>query len=181
MLIEASKACLLLVDIQERLITAMHAPERVADNCALLLQAAEKLDLPIIVSEQYPKGLGPTIPELEHKSAMIFDKLAFSAWRSENLKNHFTKMEESGFKQVIIGGIEAHVAVLQSALDLHKAGFDVFVVADAVSSRTEESIDLALARMRAQGVHVINLEMAIFELAGKAGTPEFKALSALIK
>ncbi len=181
MLIEASKACLLLVDVQERLLPVMHEPERVAENCAVLLQAAEKLDLPIIVSEQYPKGLGPTIPELEHRGAMIFDKLAFSVWRSENLKSHFTKMEESGFKHVVIGGIEAHVCVLQSALDLRRAGFEVFVVADAVSSRSEESVDLALVRMRAQGVHVINVEMAIFELAGKAGTPEFKALSALIK
>ncbi len=181
MLIEASKACLLIVDMQEKLLPAMHEAERVADNCIILLQAAEKLDLPIIVSEQYPKGLGPTVRELEHKSAMIFDKLAFSVWRSENLKGHFKKMEESGFKHVIIGGIEAHVCVLQSALDLAKAGFEVFVVVDAVSSRTEQSVDLALARMQAQGVHAVSLEMAIFELAGKAGTPEFKALSALIK
>ncbi len=181
MLIEASKACLLIVDMQERLLPVIHEAERVADNCMVLLQAAEKLDLPIIMSEQYPKGLGPTVPELEHKNAMIFDKLAFSVWRSENLKSHLSKMEESGFKHVIIGGVEAHVCVLQSALDLAKAGFEVFVVADAVSSREPESTDLALARMRAQGVHVVNLEMAIFELAGKAGTPEFKALSALIK
>ncbi|MDE2385183.1 MAG: hydrolase [Alphaproteobacteria bacterium] len=181
MLIEASKACLLIVDMQEKLLPVIDEAERVADNCVLLLQAAEKLDLPIIVSEQYPKGLGPTIQELEHRSAMIFDKLSFSVWRNEELKSHFTKMEESGFKHVIICGVEAHVCVLQSALDLAKAGFEVFVVADAVSSRAPESVDLALARMRAQGVHVINVEMAVFELAGKAGTPEFKALSALIK
>ncbi len=181
MLLEASKCCLLIVDVQEKLLPVIFEAERVADKCTVLLQAAEKLDLPIIISEQYPKGLGPTIKELEHKQAMIFDKLSFSVWRSDTLKAHFKKMDESGFKQVIVCGIEAHVCVLQSAMDLHDAGFQVFVVADAVSSRLDDSADLALARMRKFGIHVINTEMAVFELAGKAGTPEFKALSALIK
>jgi nicotinamidase-related amidase len=181
MLLEASKCCLLIVDMQEKLLPVIFEAERVADKCVLLLQAAEKLDLPIIISEQYPKGLGPTIPELDHKQAMIFDKLSFSAMRSETLKAHFKKMEESGFKQVIVCGVEAHVCVLQSAMDLHKAGFETFVVADAVSSREEDSVDLALSRLAHAGVHIINVEMAVFELAGKAGTPEFKALSALIK
>jgi len=181
MLIEAVKSCLLIVDMQERLLPVIHEGGRVADNCATLIEAAEKLDLPIIFSEQYPKGLGPTVSELENKNAMIFDKLAFSVWRSENLKAQFQKMEESGFKQVIIGGVEAHVCVLQSAIDLKNAGFDVFVVADAIGSRRESSVNLALSRLRHNGVEVINVEMAVFELAGKAGTPEFKALSALIK
>ena len=181
MLIEASKSCLLIVDMQERLLPVIHEAARVADNCITLIAAAEKLDLPIIISEQYPKGLGPTVPELENKNAMIFDKLAFSVWRNETLKAHFKKMEDSGFKQVIIGGVEAHVCVLQSALDLKNAGFEVFVVADAVGSRHQDSVNLALSRLRHIGVQVINLEMAVFELAGKAGTPEFKALSALIK
>ena len=181
MLIEASKACLLLVDVQDRLMPVMHQAERVADNCVTLLKTAETLDLPIIMTEQYPKGLGPTIPELEHKNAMIFDKLSFSALRDEAIKAHFKTMEDSGFTQVIMAGIEAHVCVLQSALDLKKSGFEVFVVADAISSRSPESVELALARLRENGVHLVNVEMAVFELAGKAGTPEFKALSALIK
>jgi len=181
MLLEASKCCLLIVDMQEKLLPVIHDAERVADKCAVLQEAAEKLDLPIIISEQYPKGLGPTIEELEHKQARIFDKLSFSVMRNETLKGHFKKMEESGFTQVIVCGVEAHVCVLQSAVDLKDAGFEVFLVADAVSSRSQDSVDLALARMRATGVHIVNVEMAVFELAGKAGTPEFKALSALIK
>ncbi len=181
MLMEASKACLLIVDMQERLLPVIHEAERVVSNCMTLIEAAEKLDLPMIFSEQYPKGLGPTVPEIENKNAMIFDKLAFSAWRDEKLKNHFKKMEDSGFKQVVIGGVEAHVCVLQSAIDLQAAGFEVFVVADAVGSRHQDSVNLALSRLRHSGVQVVNLEMAVFELAGKAGTPEFKALSALIK
>ena len=181
MLIEASKACLLLIDVQDRLMPAMHQAERVADNCMVLLKTAEKLDLPIIITEQYPKGLGPTIPELEHKGAMTFEKLSFSAMRDDAVRTHFKQMEDSGFKHVVMAGIEAHVCVLQTALDLKNAGFDVFVVADAVSSRSAQSVELALARLGANGVQIINVEMAIFELAGKAGTPEFKALSALIK
>ena len=181
MLIEAAKSCLLIVDMQERLLPVIHEATRVADNCATLIEAAEKLDLPIILSEQYPKGLGPTVPELENKNAMIFDKLAFSVWRNDTLKAHFKKMQDSGFTQVIIGGVEAHVCVLQSAIDLRQAGFGVFVVADAVGSRKQDSVNLALSRLRHNGVEVINVEMAVFELAGKAGTPEFKALSALIK
>ena len=181
MLIEASKCCLLIVDMQEKLLPVIFEAERVADKCALLLQAADKLDLPIIISEQYSKGLGPTIQELEHKQAMIFDKLSFSVMRNETLKAHFKKMEDSGFTQVILCGVEAHVCVLQSALDLKDAGFKVFVPADAVSSRLKDSVDLALVRMRNAGIQIVNVEMAVFELAGKAGTPEFKALSALIK
>ena len=181
MLIEASKACLLLIDVQDRLMPAMHQAERVADNCVVLLKTAATLDLPIIITEQYPKGLGPTIPELEHEGAMIFEKLSFSAMRDDAIRAHFKSMEDSGFKHVVIAGIEAHVCVLQTALDLKKAGFEVFVVADAVASRSARSVELALARLSTNGVQVLNVEMAVFELAGKAGTPEFKALSALIK
>ena len=107
--------------------------------------------------------------------------MLFRSLRDEAIKAHFKTMEDSGFTQVVVAGIEAHVCVLQSALDLKKSGFEVFVVADAISSRSPESVELALARLRENGVHLVNVEMAVFELAGKAGTPEFKALSALIK
>ena len=181
MLIEAAKSCLLMIDMQERLLPAIHAFERVIENCQLLLQVAEKLDLPLIITEQYPKGLGPTVPELESKNALVFEKLSFSALRDEKIKAHFKTMEDNGFKQVVIFGVEAHVCVLQTALDLKAAGFEVFAVADACSSRVPESAELAWGRLRQNGIEVVNTEMAAFELAGKAGTPEFKALSALIK
>ncbi len=181
MLVEAAKSCLLMVDMQERLLPAIHDFERLIEKCSLLLQVAEKLDLPLIVTEQYPKGLGPTIPELENKNATVFEKLSFSGMRDEKIRAHFKTLEDSGFKQVLVCGAEAHVCVLQTALDLKAAGFEVFVVADACSSREENSVALALTRLRHHGVQVVNAEMAVFELAGKAGTPEFKALSELIK
>lgn len=181
MLIEAARSCLVMVDMQERLLPAIHDFERVLEKCVLLLQVAEKLDLPLIVTEQYPKGLGPTVPELESKNATVFEKLSFSGYRDEKIQAHFKTLEESGFKQMIVCGIEAHVCVLQTALDLKRTGFEVFVVADACSSRTAASAELAMSRLCHNGVEVVNAEMALFELAGKAGTPEFKALSALIK
>ena len=97
------------------------------------------------------------------------------------MRKHFTAHHDGGRPQVIIAGIEAHVCVAQSAIDMAQAGFGVFVVADAVSSRFESSVTLALNRMGQSGIEMINTEMAVFELLGKAGTSEFKALSALIK
>ena len=170
-----------MVDMQERLLPAIYEFERVIEKCALLLQVAEKLDLPLIITEQYPKGLGPTVPELESKNATVFEKLSFSGYRDEKIKAHFKTLGDSGFKQVIIGGVEAHVCVMQTAIDLKLAGFDVFVVADACSSRSPDSVALAWSRLQHHGVQIVNCEMAMFELAGKAGTPEFRVLSALIK
>ena len=170
-----------MVDMQERLLPAIHDFERVIQKCALLLNVAEELDLPLIVTEQYPKGLGPTIAELESKNASVFEKLSFSGFRDEKIRAHFKTLEDSGIKHVIVCGVEAHVCVLQTALDLKHAGFGVFVAADACSSRSLAAADLAMSRMRQAGVQVVDCEMAVFELIGKAGTPEFKALSALIK
>ena len=128
MLIEALKSCLLMVDMQERLLPAIDEFERVIQKCALLLNVAEKLDLPLIITEQYPKGLGPTVPELESKNATMFEKLSFSGFRDDKIRAHFKMLEDSGIKHVIVCGIEAHVCVMQTALELKQAGFGVFVV-----------------------------------------------------
>ena len=107
--------------------------------------------------------------------------LSFSCWRDKALKAHFINLHEQGRPLVIVAGIEAHVCVLQSCIDLANAGFGIFAVADSMSSRKPESLSLALDRMRAVGVEVVNTEMVVFELLERAGTTEFKALSALIK
>jgi nicotinamidase-related amidase len=183
MLIDATKSSLLIVDMQERLLPAMADGKGVLKQAAILLKAVKALDVPVAVSEQYPKGLGHTIEILNQDigNAPVFEKSSFSCWRDDGLRKHFTAHRDGGRPQVIIAGIEAHVCVTQTAIDLAQAGFGVFVVADAVSSRAEASVALALARMGQSGVEVVNTEMAVFELLGKAGTPEFKALSALIK
>ena len=183
MLIDAGKSSLLIVDVQEKLLPAMSDGIGVVQQCRVLLKVAKVLDVPVAVSEQYPKGLGHTVGALrgEIGNAGVFEKFAFSCWRDVSLRAHLMGLHDGGRPQVIVAGIEAHVCVLQTAIDLAQAGFGVFVVADGVSSRVESSKALALARMGHAGVAVINTEMAVFELLGKAGTPEFKELSALIK
>lgn len=183
MLLDATKASLLLIDMQERLLPAMAEAADVERRCTILLKAAKALELPIAVSEQYPKGLGHTVSSLKADigNAPVFEKLSFSCWRDDALKPYLIGHHEQGRPLVIVAGIEAHVCVLQSCIDLANAGFGVFAVADAMSSRQPTSVALALDRMRQAGVTIINTEMAVFELLKRAGTAEFKALSALIR
>lgn len=183
MLLDASKATLLLVDMQERLLPAMSGGLDVEEHCDTLIQAAKALDVPVTVSEQYPRGLGHTVKKLAEQAAAapVFQKLTFSCWRDAALKKHMIAHHEAGRPLVILAGIEAHVCVLQTAVDLAAAGFAVFAVADAMASRVTSSHALALDRMRQNAVSVVTTEMVVFELLREAGTPQFKALSALIR
>jgi nicotinamidase-related amidase len=181
MLLSANHSSLLLVDIQDRLLPAMAVADQVVAKSAILLKAARELALPITVSEQYPKGLGHTVADLQDNDAMVMEKLHFSCWRDEAMRAHFIKLHDGGRPQVIVAGIEAHVCVLQTCIDMAMAGFGVFAVADAMSSRKPESVELAIQRMRAADVQVVNTEMVVFELLEKAGTAEFKGLSGLIR
>jgi nicotinamidase-related amidase len=181
MLLDAGKSSLLVIDMQERLLPAMAESARVLAKTKILMTAARELSLPVTMSEQYPKGLGPTVPELQSNGAKVFEKLSFSCWRDQPFRRHFIELHEGGRPLVIVAGIEAHVCVLQTAADMAHAGFGVYVVVDAVSSRAPESVNLAMQRLAHDGVEVVNTEMVIFELLAKAGTPQFKALSALIK
>lgn len=183
MLVDAAKSTLLLVDMQERLLPAMTGGADAEARCAILLKAATALSVPVTVSEQYPRGLGRTVPGLaaELGNAPVFEKTAFSCWRDQGLKDHLIVHHEAGRPLVILAGIESHVCVMQTAADLSAAGFGVFAVADAMASRAPSSHGLAVERMRQHGVAVVNTEMVVFELLGRAGTTEFKALSALVR
>lgn len=180
MLIDRDASCLLLIDVQDRLAPAMAERDAMEANAAVLLKAAARLGVPVLVSEQYPKGLGPTVPALAALAGpgAVAEKTAFSCLRDDGWRGRFNAL---GRGQAVICGIEAHVCVLQTALHLRAAGSEVFVVADAVASRATANRDLALARLRGAGVHVVSTEMAVFEWLGAAGTPEFKDVSALIK
>jgi nicotinamidase-related amidase len=183
MLLDASKSTLLIVDMQERLLPAMAGGDEVLRRCSILLKAAKALAVPVTVSEQYPKGLGRMVAALKDEigNAPVFEKLGFSCWRDDPLKAHMIHHHDHGRPLAVVAGIEAHVCVLQTCIDLADAGFGVFAVADAMASRSPSSVALALDRMRTAGVEVINTEMAVFELLGRAGTAEFKGLSALIR
>jgi nicotinamidase-related amidase len=183
MLIEAGKASLLVIDMQERLLAAMAERSEAERRCATLIKAAKTLEMPVVASEQYPKGLGRTVAGIagELGNSPVFEKLAFSCWRDDAIKSHLIGLHETGRPQVIVCGVEAHVCVLQTACDLAQAGFAVFAAADAMTARQPSSVALALDRMRQNGAAVVNTEMAVFELLGRAGTSAFKELTALIK
>lgn len=180
MLIHAKRSSLLLVDVQENLAPVMADARTVYRGCGLLLRAAARLDIPVIASEQYSKGLGPTVGELAQllPEGAVVEKIHFACSAEPAITDRLAAL---GRNQVVIAGIEAHVCVLQSALGLKEQGFEVFVVADACSSRLAANHQAAMQRLAANGVGVVTVEMAVFEWLHRAGTPEFKDLVALIK
>lgn len=183
MLLTSSRTHLLLVDMQERLMPAIHEGERALARACIVSVAASRLGIPVTISEQYPKGLGPTVEALRKTApdAPVFAKMAFSCAHDGPLLDHLMASRRMGRDQIVIAGVEAHVCVMQSAIGLADQGFEVAVVADATSSRQPASVDLAFARLRTTTVAVVNTEMVVFEWLRQAGTPDFKALSALIR
>ena len=182
MLIHADDSCLLVIDMQERLVAAMQAPARTIGNARILIAAARELAVPVLLTEQYPKGLGATVPELaeaaEAANAVILPKMHFSCMEDEDFAAAF---EAAGRRQAVIAGMEAHICVMQTAVSLMDQGYEVFVVTDATSSRTLESEKACLDRLQACGAGIVTTEMVVFEWLGRAGTPAFKALLPLIK
>jgi nicotinamidase-related amidase len=184
MLLIRDKSQLLIVDVQDKLLEAISSKDRVVDRCIRLVRAARALDVPITVSEQYPQGLGPTVDAIRDtlaNAAFVADKVEFSCLRSDLLRDRLHSLRREGRPQVVIAGIEAHVCVLQTAIDLEAQGFEAFVVADAVGSRSKDSRKLALTRLLKAGTDVVDSEMVLFEWLERAGTPAFKELQALIK
>ncbi len=180
MILDREQSCLVVIDVQQRLTPAMHEPDTMIDNCAVLMRAASRLGVPTLVSEQYPKGLGATVPQLAElaDAATIIDKVHFSCAADDRCRGW---IEEAGRPQVVICGIESHVCVTQTALGLSDAGYGCAVVADAVSSRDPANRALALERLRANGVEIVATEMVLFEWLESAQDPAFKDVSALIK
>jgi nicotinamidase-related amidase len=178
MLLERTKSLLLLVDMQERLIPAIAGAAELIAQCGILLRAAYELGVPILGSEQYPKGLGTTIPALAEFATRRLEKVEFSAYANAAIKDELTR---AGQKQIVLAGVEAHVCVLQTALELIDAGFQVFAVADAVGSRRPQSREMALQRIARAGGTLITVEMALFEWLRSARAPEFRSISKLIR
>lgn len=180
MLISAQSSCLVVVDIQERLNPAVTDPWRVIRNASLLMRAARKLSVPILITEQYPRGIGPTVPDLRALAGPeeVVEKIHFSAAAEPAVME---RVEALGRRQLVLCGTEAHVCVLQSALGFAAAGYEVFVAADACGSRNEANAQAAFERMRRNGVEVVTWEMVAFEWLHRAGTAEFKDVIQLIK
>jgi nicotinamidase-related amidase len=178
MLLERAKSLLLLVDMQERLVPAMADAADLTAHCGILLSAANALGVPVLASEQYPKGLGATIPDLAALAPRRLEKLEFSAYANSAIKDELSRADRP---QIVLAGIEAHVCVLQTGLELIAAGFQVFVAADAVASRRPESREVALHRIARAGATLITAEMALFEWLRSAAAPEFRTISKLIR
>ncbi len=173
------QTALLVIDVQERLMPVMYEQEKIIANVNKLLRGAEILGLETIVTEQYPKGLGNTCKEVElGEGKTILEKVCFSCMKSEPLAD---QLKLTNKKTLIICGVESHICVLKTTLDALQQGFEVHVVADAVSSRTAENKHLAVERMRQAGAFIVSVEMILFMMLNEAGTDEFKAISKLIK
>jgi nicotinamidase-related amidase len=175
MLLDAQRCALLIVDLQQRLLPAIHDGERVLANCLWLIRVAQRLQVPVVASEQYPKGLGPSVPAVR-------ELLAPEAFVE---KTHFSCVAEGCLQPVpayareqwVVAGTEAHVCVLQTVLDLRAAGKQVFTVADAVGSRDPANRALAIERMRQHGVEIVSREMVAFEWLARAGTERFREIN----
>lgn len=171
-LLSRHRAMLVVVDVQEGFRSYATFTE-VAESCSKLLQAARILNVPALVSEQYPKGLGHTAPEVGLEGERLIEKTVFSAVRADGFRL-------DGRDQAIVCGIEAHVCVSQTVHDLLQRGVEVHVPADAVGSRHELDYTRGLERLDRSGAVVTSVEAVLFELLERAGTPEFKAIQALV-
>lgn len=177
MLLNANESALILIDTQEKLFPFIHNNAELLLRCEWMLKVASLMNIPILISEQYPEGLGETLPILKEAAgnATIMTKTEFSCTENNEC---LTKIEQLKRKQVILIGIEAHVCVLQTAFGLQRAGKSVYVVADAVESRRMQDKVLAIERMQAAGIYIISSEMALFEWCRDSKHPHFKMLSA---
>ncbi len=174
-LVSAERSALLLIDLQERLLPHIHEGDDALAAALWLTRIARRLSVPVVASEQYPKGLGPTAPALREllRDEEIVEKVHFSCVAEGCLVPHAVW----GRAQFVVAGTETHVCVLQTALGLLAEGKDVFVVADAVGSRRQRDRDLGIARMRDAGAQVVSREMVAFEWLGRAGTDVFREIS----
>lgn len=173
-------SALLIIDIQERLATAMSRKDQVTANCLHLIELARLKNMPIVVTEQYPKGLGPTVPELREalKEITPLEKITFSCCGGEGFNE---QVASTGRKKIIVTGMETHVCVLTTVLDLLRGGYDVHVVGDAICSRSDDNWRTALEMMRDAGAVITCTESVLFQCLERAGSEEFKIISKRIR
>ncbi len=179
-MLEIQNCCLVVVDIQGKLAQLMYDKQTLFQRIQTLIKAAKILDIPILWSQQCTKSLGPTIPEIAQLLGDYepIDKASFSCCGQEQF---CTKLKELSRQQVVLCGIEAHVCIYQTAVDLLQRNYEVSVVADAVSSRVSANRQIALDRMATEGVKITSVEMVLFELLKTAEHPKFKQIAGLIK
>jgi nicotinamidase-related amidase len=171
---------LVVIDIQGKLASLMHQKETVYENVIRLVNGSRVLGIPILWTEQYPQGIGGTIPEIAEAldGVIPIAKMTFSCCRNDEF---LTALRATGCQQVLITGIETHICVYQTTMELLESGYEVEVVADAVSSRTPENKEIGLQKMQAAGASLTGTETALYELLKVAGGPEFKEILRIVK
>ncbi|MDX1582830.1 MAG: hydrolase [Thermoanaerobaculia bacterium] len=181
--IDRNDALLLVIDVQEKLMPHIHDHESVEKNIIRMIRGTHVLGVPVIVTEQYPEGIGHTIESVtaalaETHGTDVIRKMTFSSCGSDEFTD---QVASRGRRDLILAGIEAHVCVFQTAIDLLDQEFRVWIVADAVSSRTPSNRQVALDRLSSEGVRLSSTEMILFELTVACGTDEFRSISKLVK
>lgn len=179
MRIERSQASVVCVDYQERILPAMFGEEELLHNSERLLEGVRVLGLPIVLTQQYTKGLGTTVARITEAAGTqeYVEKLSFSA--CHQLVGRLRPASEAPF--VILCGIESHICVLQTAMELREAGYVPYLVSDCIASRRREDYEAALIRAQQEGVLITSYEAILFELLGEAGTPEAKAIQRIVR
>jgi len=179
-MLNRASAVLIVIDIQGSLFQAMQDKENLLINALKVIKGAKVFNLPIIVTEQIPEKLGPTLPVLteELDGCETISKDSFSCWGNNFFQERLKSLSR---REVIILGIESHVCVYQTASDLMQNGFNVSVVADAVSSRTKENSAIGIEAMKSAGAHITSTEMVLFELLRSAGDAKFKDIYKIVK
>jgi nicotinamidase-related amidase len=178
---ESQSTFLTVIDLQERLCGAIAGSREILPRVKVLIEGAKALNIPIIVTEQYPQGLGPTLPELKEilpPDVPFVVKTAFSCFGAEE---YCREAEKTPRGSLVIAGVESHVCVLQTALDGLARGYEVYVPEDCVASRRDSDKASALALLRASGVHVVTSEMLLFLLLRDSRHPAFKTISKIIR
>ena len=179
-MLSVDNSVLLVIDVQEKLFRAIHQKEQLMDNLQRLIKGIKILEIPILLTEQYPQGLVSTIPEIAQLLPVIkpLPKVCFSCCGDEAFLQAFKKLNR---KQVLIAGIESHVCVYQTAADLLTAGYEVYAVSDTISSRNEQNSDIGLKMMTQLGAKITSTEAALFELLKVAKGDKFKAISQIVR
>ena len=183
-LLRRDRSALVVIDMQERLMPAIAEGDAVTHAAGILIEAARHLEVPVVVTEQYPKGLGRTVDAISGRlpnNAAVVEKMTFSAARNRDFASRIDAFKAEGRDHIVVCGVESHVCVMQTAADLDAQGHTLHVVVDACGSRAPASKDAALARFGALGISRVTAEMALFEWLEAAGTAEFKAVSRLVK
>ena len=180
-MLNLNNTTLLIIDVQERLVPVMLNKEKLLDNLQRLIKGANVLELPIIYTEQVPEKLGPTLPEIADLLNGTSTPISKSSFSCYGCSPFVQQLEQLGRKQVLVAGIETHVCVYQTAIDLLEQGYEIQLVTDAVSSRTVENRQLAIDRMKEAGAKLTSTEMALFELLRVAEGDKFRQVSRIVK